>query len=81
MLLLDLDGIVCAERCITDFNSVHSRPISPGQLSVLLTSVAEGKGVPPLTLIDESIYAFHYLNPQQIATKKLLNFSVGNGQM
>ena len=49
MLSLDLNGVVCAEGCITGFDSVHSRPKPPGQLSVLLTSVAEGKSVPPPT--------------------------------
>ena len=47
MVLQDSDGIVCAEGCITGFSSVHSRPIPPGDVSVLLTSVVEGKSVPP----------------------------------
>ena len=32
-------------------------------------------------IIDESIYAFYYLNPQKSATKKLLHFSVSKGRM
>ena len=47
MVLLDPDGVVCAEGCITGFNSVHSRPIPPGQISVLLASVVEGRIIPP----------------------------------
>lgn len=54
MLLLDPDGVVCAEGCITGFDSVHSRPIPPGQLSVLLTSVAEGKSVPTPSPFDNN---------------------------
>ena len=47
MVLLDPDGVVCAEGCITGFNSIHSRPVPPGQISVVLTSVVEGKSVSP----------------------------------
>ena len=45
MVLLDPDGIVCAEGCIKGFTSVHSCPIPAGQILVLLASVIEGKSV------------------------------------
>ena len=47
MTLMDNDGIVCAEGCVTGFNSVHCRPLPPGHLSVVVSSLVEKIHVRP----------------------------------
>ena len=45
--LLDPDGVVCAEGCVTGFGSLHGRAMPPEHYSVLLVSVQEGRRILP----------------------------------
>lgn len=47
MTLMDNDSVVCGEGCVTGFNNVHGRPLPPGHLSVVVSSLVEGIYVPP----------------------------------